>query len=251
MILESISSLHPHEETLRFLVDEIMNSMKRKGAQLDPIVIDRKTKVVLDGMHRMEALRSMGLQSVLAYSIDYSNPAIKVGRWTRCLKDVGNSLVERMRAVLRLEEVKDPAEAMSIVDQFKAPLAIFTRKNTYVSSLALTSPFEAYELIREFDQEVQKTQGRLYIEPDSKPPPYLLQTYSMVLYPVRLRKDDVVKAGRSCRPFPPKSSRHLIPSRPRGLQIPLEWLARDYSPKSSAQRLQLLLRRADRVWAEG
>lgn len=68
----SISDLKSHENTdsirLKSLKDEIFSD----GILKRPIVIDEKTKVIIDGHHRVEALRLLGCTKIPACCVDYT-----------------------------------------------------------------------------------------------------------------------------------------------------------------------------------
>jgi len=70
--LISISDLKPHENTdsikLKSLKDEIFSD----GILKRPIVIDEKTKVIIDGHHRVDALRLLGCTKIPACCVDYT-----------------------------------------------------------------------------------------------------------------------------------------------------------------------------------
>ncbi|MEM2273217.1 MAG: ParB N-terminal domain-containing protein, partial [Candidatus Bathyarchaeia archaeon] len=70
--LVNISDLKSHESTdsikLKSLKDEIFSD----GVLKRPIVIDDKTKVIIDGHHRVEALRLLGCTRIPACCVDYT-----------------------------------------------------------------------------------------------------------------------------------------------------------------------------------
>lgn len=67
------SLLRPHEdidvERLAKLVAEIRNA----GVFYPPVLVDRATRVILDGHHRWQASTRLGLLVVPCYSVDYFN----------------------------------------------------------------------------------------------------------------------------------------------------------------------------------
>jgi hypothetical protein len=81
VVLLPIDQLRPHEKGsplyLRLLTREIL----RDGVLRYPIVADEKTSVILDGMHRWLALKSIGYKSIPVLLVDvFQKPAIRVGR---------------------------------------------------------------------------------------------------------------------------------------------------------------------------
>ena len=52
--------------------------IKMDGLLMKPIVVDAKTKVVLDGHHRLEALRQLGCSKIPVYYVNYGSEKIGV-----------------------------------------------------------------------------------------------------------------------------------------------------------------------------
>jgi hypothetical protein len=79
--LVPIDELKPHEQGspiyLELLRDEILRDQMLKY----PIIADEKTGVILDGMHRWLALKSLGYTLIPVILVDaFQNPRIRVGR---------------------------------------------------------------------------------------------------------------------------------------------------------------------------
>lgn len=76
-----LEELRRHEEVdpeaLRALRDEI----SRDGELRCPVIVDDTSRVILDGHHRVSALRDLGCRLVPAYLVDYEDPRIVVGAW--------------------------------------------------------------------------------------------------------------------------------------------------------------------------
>jgi len=60
-------------------------TLRRDGIVRDPIIVDIKSCVVLDGMHRLAALRELRCHCVPVCAVDYLNPSVTVGLWYRTL----------------------------------------------------------------------------------------------------------------------------------------------------------------------
>ncbi|MCE4610709.1 MAG: ParB N-terminal domain-containing protein [Desulfurococcales archaeon] len=77
-----LDNLKPHEMVIEERVKMLQESLVREGVQIRPILVDYKTMVILDGHHRVEALRRLGARKVAAVLVDYdSDECIKVGTW--------------------------------------------------------------------------------------------------------------------------------------------------------------------------
>ncbi len=79
--LVPVNALRQHEH----IVDERMLRLQRElahdGMIKDPIIVDERTMVILDGHHRYSALKRMGYKYVPVYLVDYCSDHITVGAW--------------------------------------------------------------------------------------------------------------------------------------------------------------------------
>ncbi|KKQ99875.1 MAG: putative transcriptional regulator [Microgenomates group bacterium GW2011_GWC1_39_12] len=74
----SIKKIKVHERTSKKRVGCLACSIKTDGVLKRPIIVDRKSYVVLDGHHRIEALRQIGAIRVPAFLVDYQNKHVRV-----------------------------------------------------------------------------------------------------------------------------------------------------------------------------
>jgi hypothetical protein len=232
--IEPIEEVLPHEQVLPDMLAAMRNSLKRSRAQLDPVIVDDGTGVALDGMHRVEALKGMGASKILVCRVDYSSPAIKLGRWLRAYEGMSNPLLEDLKVLLDLTRVSG-AEAMSEVEGHRSPAALFVGGVSFKSLLPFEGVRESLELVRVFDE----TAARSGIKPNivaEKEARRLIGSDAFVFYPPSLAKGDVIQSGLTRRLLPPKSTRHLIPARPVGISYPLEWLLDGGISKEEANR---------------
>ncbi len=77
-----ISKLVRHEDiiyqNLERSIQEILRSKK-----VSPIIVDEGSLLVVDGHHRLAALKSLGYRKAPTIQISYSSPAVKVYGWLR------------------------------------------------------------------------------------------------------------------------------------------------------------------------
>ena len=76
--LEKSKNLKPHEMVDRKHLSSVMGDLIRDGVLREPVIIDRETKIILDGHHRCEALKKLGFSRVPVFPVDYSSPEIEV-----------------------------------------------------------------------------------------------------------------------------------------------------------------------------
>jgi ParB-like chromosome segregation protein Spo0J len=59
--------LKEHERTIKKHLFELTNQIKKNGFIDNPIVVDKNTMIILDGHHRFNALKMIGLSSSPVY----------------------------------------------------------------------------------------------------------------------------------------------------------------------------------------
>ena len=81
MALVPIDELKPHERGSPLYLEMLKQEILRDGVLKYPIIADEKTHVILDGMHRWLALKSLGYSLIPVMFINaFQNPKIHVGR---------------------------------------------------------------------------------------------------------------------------------------------------------------------------
>jgi len=81
--LIDIGDLKPHEEIIEQLVTELARSIRDQKEVRDPLIVDRQSLVILDGMHRYNALKKLNCQRAPACLVEYDDERIGVGAWFR------------------------------------------------------------------------------------------------------------------------------------------------------------------------
>ncbi|MGE5486001.1 MAG: ParB N-terminal domain-containing protein [Ignavibacteriales bacterium] len=74
-------TLMPHEEVDEGHLRELTEEIRRDGVLRQPVVVDARSGVILDGHHRVRALKGLGCTLIPAYLVDYSDAGIVV--WPR------------------------------------------------------------------------------------------------------------------------------------------------------------------------
>lgn len=80
--LVALSTLRAHEEVEPEKVDELVTELSRSGVFVEPIWVARDALVILNGHHRVEALRRLGASKVPAWVIEYEGPLVTLERWS-------------------------------------------------------------------------------------------------------------------------------------------------------------------------
>jgi len=80
--LVALKSLRAHERIDPAKVDELVAEFVASGVFADPIWVARGSRVILNGHHRVAAMRRLGAERIPAWVLDYDDPAIALDRWT-------------------------------------------------------------------------------------------------------------------------------------------------------------------------
>ena len=222
--LRPIGSVLPHEETITDLSSRLSDQIRADGFQRDPIIVDRENHVVLDGMHRLRALRELGARHILCHLVDYSSPEIRLERWARSLKGVKRESLAEILKDSRIDRRVSRKEAIELVDGRSTPVAVLTSGSCFVASSSFRSLAESFELVRRLD-EASRAMGLRedFIEEE------IIETAipnpgSVVILTPRVEKKEVIEAAKGGRLFPHKSTMHVIGIRAVGVNYPLSEL---------------------------
>lgn len=219
--LRPIGSVLPHEETIADLSSSLARQIRADGFQRDPIIVDRENHVVLDGMHRLKALKELGAHHILCHLVDYSSPEIRLERWARSLKGVKKESIVEILEDSRIDRRVSLTEAIELVDGRSTPVAVLTSGSCYVASSRFRSLAETFELVRSLD-EASRAMGLKedFIE-EELVETALTNPGNVVILTPRVEKKEVIEAAKAGRLFPHKSTMHVIGLRTVGVNYPL------------------------------
>jgi hypothetical protein len=255
-----LSSITPHEDTLPGLVESLEKDMKRTRFQRDPVIVDKKTRVALDGMHRLAALESLGSCHVMCTEFDYMNDSIKLGRWLRFLIAPDPKLVRELVNRLGMIEQKNLAKAIANVDSGEYPIALLSRGVSYIcpSSSARDDGLadSIISKIRMFDRTCKRSGQGFEYAPDTETLELFASQSVFVLYHTSFTKQDVLDTVKRGNRLPMKTTRHILPYRPMGVNFPLDDLLNS-TLEHCDSKLNQIVRDSDvrlereEVWYEG
>lgn len=78
VVLLPLAKLRAHEQVSPQRLGLVSRLIKAKGMILNPIIVDKKTRVILDGHHRAASLKKLGYRLVPAMEVDYCSDEIRV-----------------------------------------------------------------------------------------------------------------------------------------------------------------------------
>ncbi len=76
-----LADLKAHERIEEANVLDLVALLRRTQVVSDPIWVSRESLVILNGHHRVEALRRVGAEKVPAWVLDYESELVHLERW--------------------------------------------------------------------------------------------------------------------------------------------------------------------------
>lgn len=224
-----ISSLHMHEQVIPELLERLASSIATDGCIRDPVIVDKKSLVVLDGVHRIAALKKLGIPRIPACLVDYRNPNIKVSNWYRTITDASN--IEKTITNLKLPSVTVESTEKSDISRIGVSpnvAAIKFRNKTFLIKSRFSSLREAYNIIEKIENKLRASGLTIKYETERDALQNLREgNVDVVICTPKLTKQKIVRAALSGTVLAPKTTRHVIPARPMRLNVPIS-LLKDY-----------------------
>jgi len=231
-----IDSLRLHEETIPELLEQLARTIKADGVVKHPIIVDRESLVVLDGVHRVAALKKLGIKRIPVSLVDYKNPSIRVCSWYRTITDASTPehiLTQLERTGIVTRKIREFDE--SIIGVSPTVAAIKSRNKTFLINSSFQNLIEAYNIIESIEESMKVSRLRVKYETELDALKNLREgRVDAVLYTPRLSKKEIVAAAISGQSFASKATRHVIPARPMRLNVPLNLLRDEKKPLSEA-----------------
>lgn len=234
--LRPVSSLLPHEETIPDVLDKMVAQVRRDGVQKDPLIVDRESGTVLDGMHRLAAFGKLGLENAVCCLVDYSSKGIGLKRWARVYRTTRADLLSQALDELGMRRIVTLSDAFSLLETRKTGLAYIGQRGCRVAEedMGLDGAFKA---IRTLDEVGRSLGWQRSFASEDEVDIALQDASNAVLLVQRLNKQDVLTAARTAKLFPCKTSMHFVDPRPMALDFPIAEL-NDATPKSLSEMLK-------------
>jgi hypothetical protein len=224
--LEEVAKLRIHEEIIPESLQKLTEEITANGYFKHPVIVDSKTLVILDGMHRFAAAKNLGYRFIPVCLVDYENPIILIGCWYRIVDH--SSDFEKLVKVVRemgftLKEC-DLETARQLVSERKAAIAIVSRSKCF----AVYGPKEikeTYDAVKQIELKLESLGYSIGYDTDKDALDKVSsgKALSTLMVP-NLSKRDVTTVALRGEVFAHKTTRHVIPVRPLFVNIPLEWL---------------------------
>lgn len=243
--LVSVDSLFIHEETIPSALEQLKHELVTEQVLKHPIIVDSETLVVLDGMHRVAALKDLGYQLAPVCLVDYQNPAIEIFAWFR--EFVGNlPFTDFSKTITEkglLETVQTSSnQAFDLVRNRKTVAALTYGKDAILlNSLSNLTIKEVYDEIAKIESLGQNMGYTLIYSSESDAIKSIQSKIRPVLIVPSLTKEEVIENALIHKVFTQKTTRHLVPARPLFVNVLLPWLEQTNLNKAN-QKFKTYLR---------
>jgi hypothetical protein len=218
--VRKVKELLPHEQTISPNLKRLKEAMLNIGQVVDPIIVDKKTGLVIDGNHRQKVLEIIECPYAAVQTVDYMREDITVDTWfpSVCLKP---------EEIFQLDSIKhepvDYEAGRQALADLKAPFMIMSG-----DKCELLNP-GAYKI-----KEMVEEQNYILSLLEKKDVAYISQQEvgshkcegHSILFRRSYTKDEIIKTAQDHSPLPPKSTRHLVPGRIIRLNMRIGWLHR-------------------------
>lgn len=86
IFLINLKDLKEHENIDLKHLEKLKNRIKKEMILKKPIVVDKNTRIIIDGHHRFNSLKQLGYSKIPVHLIDYNSPEILVKAWKNSRK---------------------------------------------------------------------------------------------------------------------------------------------------------------------
>lgn len=248
LTLVSLESLKPHEEIVESSARSIARGIQREGGIRDPLMVDQVDYVILDGMHRFNALRLLNCRFAPCCLLDYESDQIKVGAWYRLFSIHNPNRVAR--ELLAENHLPYSEQQIALTDaNYPSNAIIVTAGGSAFLLSGNTDSLQRAKICVELEKQLVKKNNRVdYRSEETAARRLKSGEVSLVISPPVFSKEEIRTFGLQGQLLPHKVTRHIIPSRPLHLNVPLSLLMnRNLQLTEAEMKLDELLRRKTRV----
>jgi|GEM_PF-573575 hypothetical protein len=222
----NIEDLKPHENTISELLSSLITDIHTSATQKDPILVDSDSHIVLDGMHRLEALRSVGARFIVCAEYNYLDSSVRLERWLRRIDERGELALKILTGIFNLKPCASQRDAVAQVNSDKGKVAVLTGSGALISSESLEK-LEAYSRMARFDKICMLEGLKVAFASESSVFDHLKSSSSLIVYPPMLTKSEILEIAKSRKLLPWKTTRHIVPLRVLGIEFPVEILKKN------------------------
>ncbi len=232
-----------HEEIIPFRLNKLKASIERDGVQSAPIIVDRSTHVVLDGMHRTAIMKELDCRFTCVCLLDYFDPTISIQRWCRIIP-APFSKMDAEKLLKELDLRLEPYDLVKSPDDDGGLLLIF--KDTGYRIVSDSSDLlDVFKKSYQLERRLQEWGYVIQHCTESEAKEDLTSgSYEASLYLPKIDKKEVVELATEKKILTPKATRHKLPARPVAVNVPLTLLRdQNISIEDANKRLADILRK--------
>jgi hypothetical protein len=252
-----LPDVYVHEGVVDRWVERIADLMRHDGMMKNPIVVaeaevgEARNYVVLDGMHRVQALRTLGAPDILVYLADYWSAEVQLESWDALLLDP-----PALDAVLAEAGVAD-GDRVALESEAEARARVYGRElaMAFVGQGGRVLGLRAGEgggepaleriirLLRAVEDALDARGVRAVYTPSSRAAAeFAAQPAEALFVRPLFSKQEVLERTLAGQLFPRKSTRFLVPERPLRVDFHLTVLRAELPGEAKNQLLQDHLR---------
>ena len=247
--LEPVDRLHIHEEVIESALRRLVEEIRADRVVKHPVIVDEKTMVVLDGMHRVAALKELGCRLIPACLVDYDNPNILVSSWCRGIagEDLGRAV--RLIEGLGLEVVSRPfEEAVGMLGGEGVVAVVVSNHGCLTVHGDVGDVKDVYDEVKRMESALRSGGYRVeYLTEEDALRMARSGRLLASIVPPKVSKEAVRRVALRGEVFAHKTTRHVIPARPMFLNVPLDWLRMGYEEANRLLYRNLSGRRVRRL----
>ena len=243
--LRKTSDLKPHEETVAADLKTLVEALRANPVLRHPIIADRRTGIVLDGTHRLAAIKQLRCNFIPSALVDYDDPQITIEKWFRQFSGSNvRNLEKDLRRLGPKEVTHDECE-----DGLSKRRWYATVEDTRFCLAFPVRSQNPYEMARDSHNiEMAARKHGVSIAYQDNKDTKSGDSESLIMSTIKVEKKEVVETVKKAKLFPPKSTRHLVPSRPLGGGVPIDWLrGSDFSEAQSRYQEYIQSRKVKRL----
>jgi hypothetical protein len=236
--LLDIDTLNPHEDVLKSAVESLADAMWTQQVVRDPLIIDQKDRVILDGMHRHRALERLKCRFAPCCLVDYDNPMIKLSSWFRLFTiNEPEPLAERLLAESKLNCKKRRIDVAGLTSA--SDYVFLTSNGIAYSYPADSDAMERARIAIGFERALTMRGHNVdYLSENEALQNLKSRNANFIIALPVFTKEQIRRFGVRRTLLPHKTTRHVMPSRPLRIDIPLDMLRKEGVSQAEAD-LQL------------
>jgi hypothetical protein len=226
--LYEVDKLHIHEEIIQESVEKLIKAFKEDQYAKHPILVDKATLVILDGMHRTWAFKHLGYKLIPVCLMEYNNPNIIVKSWFRTIQHEQKTWKDLLTDLKELgyiiQDVKEE-ELQSKIRNQEALIGIVTSENSYGVLGKPRNIKNTYEYIKQLEETLREIGYQIGYE--TREDALWKAKDGTILAAVtapEITKQDIVEVALAGQVFVHKATRHVIPARPLFVNVPFKWM---------------------------